>query len=74
MLIPQFSIRFLFLLMAALAPLFLLFSFGTQGSRWAAAIGIGFAALVGFFLLQAALFGLVWLLSLVTRRGNPHRD
>jgi len=74
MLIPQFSIRFLLGLVAALAPLFLLITYGLSGSRWAAAIGIGFAALAGLFLVQGALFGVVWLLSLVGRRGSAPRD
>jgi len=73
MVIPQFSIRLLMLVTAVVAVLAMIASWGGQGIAWA----IGATAALGMFaltmLVQAALFGLIWLLSPLVRRRDDGR-
>jgi len=71
MLIPQFSIRMLIVVTAIVAVLAMIASWGGQGIAWA----IGATAAIGMVLLamlvQAAMFGLVWLASPLVRHEGP---
>ena len=64
MLIPQFTIRWMFGLTAVMAVLFLVISWAVQGSAWAIGVSAAVVALAIAAIVYAAMFALVWLLSL----------
>ena len=79
MLIPQFSLRWLFGLTAVMAVVFLIFSWARQGSVWAMGISAIILTLAVFMLVCAAQFAVVWLFSLVgdlwsARRSSSRRE
>lgn len=75
MLIPQFSIRSMLLVTAACAGVFSIVALGVRGEAWAIAVSAAIGALALVMLLYGALFGLVWLISVVAatfrRRAEP---
>jgi hypothetical protein len=70
MIIPRYSLRTILLITAFCAVIFLIVSQGIRGSPWAVGVSIGLLALVTAVLVQALGFFLVWLFSLVLRRGQ----
>jgi len=70
MLIPQFSIRWLLILTAACAGVFSIFGWAMRGSQWATGVSLAMVALVAVLLVHAAVFGVVWVFSVVTFRSR----
>lgn len=71
MLIPQFSIRWLFAITAACAGVFSIVALGVRGHRWALGVSLALASLVVLMVVYAALFCLVWAFaSLMGRSGG----
>lgn len=66
MLIPQYSLRWLFGLITAAAGVLSIVAVGVRGQAWALAVSIGLLSIVVSALVYAAAFGLVWLFSVVT--------
>jgi len=64
-LIPQFSLRWLLGVMTASAGVFAIFGMAVRGYLWAAGVSAAIIALVVAMLVYAALFGIVWIFSLV---------
>ena len=60
---PQFSLRWILALTAAMALVSLVVSQGLKGQAWAAGISIGLLALALIFIVYAAMFGAVWLIG-----------
>ena len=60
MLIPQYSLRWLFGVMTACAGIFTIVAFGVRGHAWAAGLSIALGAFVLAMLSYALLFGLIW--------------
>jgi hypothetical protein len=65
MLVPQFSIRWLFALTAVCAVIFSVFGLAVRGSPWAVGVSVGIVSLVILATTYAAVFGLVWTFSVV---------
>lgn len=63
MLIPRYSIRSIFLIMAGCAVLFLLIGLGLRGHAWAGATAVGIGSLLLVMLVHAALFSLCWIVA-----------
>jgi hypothetical protein len=63
MLIPRFTIRWLFLLTTLAGVFFLVVSLAIQGKIWAIALAVSVASLFVTFLLYAAFFGLAYALA-----------
>lgn len=64
MLIPQFTLRRLFLVVAICAVFFLFVSMAMRGNKLPLVLVTGMAAVLAGFATYAALFGCIWLLSL----------
>lgn len=71
MILPRYGTRRLMTLVAGAAVYSLILSWGWRGSRWAAALSIGLAALAVAFLIQALVFVVVWGLAEGWRRRLP---
>ena len=72
MVIPQFSIRLLILVTAIVAVLALVASWGGQGIAWAIGATAALGMVVLTMLVHVAMFGMIWLASLVSGRdGQP---
>ena len=73
MLIPQYTIRWLLLMMAGCAVVFSIFGFAARGNTAALGVSLAIGALAVVLLTHAAGFGLVWLFAVVTAplRGRP---
>ncbi len=61
--IPQFSLRLILGIMAALAVVAFVTSTAGRGWAWAAGVSIGLLAIVIAFAVYALLFGVAWLFS-----------
>jgi hypothetical protein len=76
--IPQFTVRWILGLTAAMAVVSFIVARATQGEAWAAGITMGLVTLAVTFLVYAVMFGAVWffgrLLNAVRRRGRPQND
>lgn len=70
MLVPQFSLRWLFAITALCAGVFSIVAFGVRGHRWAMGVTVAIVALVILMLVHAALFGIVWLFTSLAGRGR----
>ena len=62
-LIPQFSLRLILGIVAALAVVAFVISTAGRGWAWAAGVSIGLLAIVIAFVVYALLFGVAWLLA-----------
>ncbi|NUQ62690.1 MAG: hypothetical protein HUU20_09385 [Pirellulales bacterium] len=71
MLIPQFSIRWLFAITAVAAVIFSIVALGVRGNHWAAAVSAGLLALAVLVILYGLLFFIVWLFSVAMARRGP---
>lgn len=69
-LIPQYSIRWMLAVTACCAVVFSVVGLGVRGSHWAIGVSIAVGALVVMMFVNAAIFGVVWMLSLVGRRSR----
>jgi hypothetical protein len=74
MLIPQFTLRRLLVVIAACAAFFLVVGSAVAGSKWALAVSVAIAWLVGMLGVYAGAFFIVWLVSLMPfgRRRLAH--
>jgi hypothetical protein len=72
MLIPRFTIRWLFLLMTVAGVFFLVVSLALQGRIWAIALSVSLGSLVLVFLMYALFFGLAFAVVSI-RRPFRHR-
>ncbi|HEX3870290.1 MAG TPA: hypothetical protein VHV77_07640 [Pirellulales bacterium] len=70
MLIPRFSVRFMLLLTAMSAVLFLVMSWAIAGVGWAVGATMAVVMLTVIAAVHAGLFAIVWLFALVTRGGR----
>ena len=68
MLIPQFSIRWLFAVTTVAAVIFSIVALGVHGQRWAEAVSVGLLALAILIGFYGLMFFLVWLFSLAAGR------
>jgi hypothetical protein len=68
MLIPRFTLRWLFAVTTVVAVLALIASWAGRGVPWAIGVTAAMVALVAAMFMQVAIFGLVWLFAQVTRR------
>ncbi len=66
MLIPQFSLRWMFGLTTVCAVIFAVVAAGMRGNSWAVGVTIGLLALVLMFSIHAGLFALTWLFAAVS--------
>lgn len=74
MLVPQFSIRWLFAITALCAGVFSVAALGVRGHRWAIGATVAIASLVILMLVYAVLFGVIWLFANLTGRGRDKDD
>ena len=79
MLIPQYSIRWLLVITAVCAGLFSIVGLAVRGQSWAIGVSVALGALVLTMLVYAAVFGLVWLASVLLaamgrRNAGPGRS
>lgn len=74
MLVPQFSIRWLFAITALCAGVFSVVALGVRGQRWAIGVTVAIASLVILMLAHAVLFGVIWLFASLTGRGRDKDD
>ncbi len=78
MLIPRFTLRWLFAVTTVVAVLALIASWAGQGVPWAVGVTAAVVALVAIMLLHAASFGFVWLYSQIrlpqTRPARARRE
>ncbi len=65
MLIPQYTIRRLLGLTACFAMICSIVALGVRGNAWAACVSVGMLAGAMLVAAYAALFGVVWVFSLV---------
>jgi hypothetical protein len=65
MLIPQFSLRRMLGLTAAIAVVFLVMGWAIRGNAWAIGVSAAVVALTLAGLVYAAMFAVVWLISLI---------
>lgn len=70
MLIPQYTLRRLLAITTGVAVVFSIFAMALRGHVWAVAASAAIGAIVVLLLVQAALFGVVWLFSLITGSGK----
>ena len=78
MLIPQFSLRLLLGVTAACSVVFSIVALAIRGQGWAIGVSVAVCSLVLIMAVYAALFGLVWMVSLLQaqlpkRGGSPFR-
>jgi len=75
MLIPQFSVRSLLLITSLVACACLVASLAVRGHHWALGVTIGIVTAVLAIAIQAVVFFLVWLVSLLgrIRIGRPNQ-
>jgi hypothetical protein len=66
MLIPQFSLRWLLAFTAVCAVVFSIAGLAIRGHGWAIGVSVAVGALAVTMLVHAAVFGLVWLFSLIS--------
>jgi hypothetical protein len=71
MLIPQFSLRWMLSVTAAIAVVFLVMGWAIRGSAWAVGVSAAVVTLVLVGLVYAAMFGIVWLISLIGQAASP---
>jgi hypothetical protein len=62
--IPQFTIRWMLGLMTGWAIVFSIIALAMRGQLWALGVSVGLGVLVLFMLIGAALFALIWAVSL----------
>jgi hypothetical protein len=74
MLMPRFSLGFIFALTAAAAVVFLVMSWAMQGTGWAVGVTMALVMLAVIAVVHAAFFALVWLFSLVGRSRRKVSD
>ncbi|MBN2473307.1 MAG: hypothetical protein JXB62_01765 [Pirellulales bacterium] len=65
-LIPQFSIRWMLTVTAGCAVVFSVFGLAIRGSQWAAGVSLAVVSLAVLMLVQAGMFGVVWMWSVLT--------
>lgn len=63
MLIPQFSIRWMFGLTAVMGVVFVIMRWAVLGSIWAIGVSAAVVALAVLALVYAGMFALVWLIG-----------
>jgi hypothetical protein len=68
MLLPQFSLRWILAATAGFALVFLVISYAFRESAWAVGVTMAFVALSIVVCVHAVAFGVVWILSQITRR------
>lgn len=68
MLIPQYSIRSLFIITAACGVVCLILSLAVAGHAWAISVSVAIGSLLLVLLLYAVFFLAVWLVAAVTAR------
>ncbi|MDH3718072.1 MAG: hypothetical protein OES79_08105 [Planctomycetota bacterium] len=79
MLIPRFSLRWLFVLTGVCALFFVVLAAGWRGEYWAGGVAIAVLFLIVTLIIHAAVFWLAWLLyqmlgrSLSDRQRDPLR-
>lgn len=78
MLIPQFSLRWLLGVTAICSVVFSIVALAIRGQGWAIGVSVAVCSLVVVMAVYGALFGIVWLVSLVQgtmpkRGGSPFR-
>jgi len=71
MLIPRFTLRWLFAVTTVVAMLALIASWAGRGVPWAIGVTAAMVALVAAMLMQVAIFGLVWLFAQIPRGERP---
>jgi hypothetical protein len=64
-LIPQYSIRWLLAVTAVCAVVFSVIGLAVRGHHWAMGVSIAVGALVVMMVVNAVIFGLIWIFSLV---------
>jgi hypothetical protein len=67
-LIPQYSIRWMLAVTAVCAVVFSVMGLAVRGHHWALGVSIAVRAVGGMMVVNAAIFGLVWIFSLVRRK------
>ena len=65
MLIPQFSIRWMLMVMTACAGVFSIFGFAVRGDGWAIGFSIAVVSAAVALFFCALLFAVVWLFSVL---------
>ena len=73
MLIPRFSVRWLFALIAICAVLAFIVSLATAGRLWAVALSIAAGSLVLTLALHASAFGIAWGLAELWRLASGRK-
>jgi hypothetical protein len=73
MLIPRFSIRWLFVLTGVCALFFVVLAAGWRGEYWAGGVALAVLFLIVTLIIHAAVFWLAWLLYQLLGRGLPNR-
>ncbi|MBI1900761.1 MAG: hypothetical protein HYS13_06580 [Planctomycetia bacterium] len=71
MLLPRFTLRKLLALVAAASGVCAIVALGVSGTPWAAAVSVGLLAIVVPFAAYLALFGVVWVFSVLTQSVKP---
>ena len=71
MLLPRYTLRKMLAWVAVAAGVCAIVALGVSGSPWAAAVSVGFLALVVPFAAYLILFGIVWVFSLLTQTVKP---
>ena len=66
MIIPQYTIRWMLGLTTVCAVIFSVFAMAMRGNGLALGVSLAIVSLVLVFLVHAAIFGLVWLFSVIT--------
>jgi uncharacterized integral membrane protein len=74
MLLPRFSIRTLLLLLTLAAIASVVVGMAVRGAEWAWGISIGLLSLFLAGLIHAAWFGVVWILSQISRDSGKNRE
>jgi hypothetical protein len=73
MLIPRFSIRWLFVLTGVCALFFVVLAAGWRGEYWAGGVALAVLFLIVTLIVHAAVFWLAWLLYQMFGRGLSNR-
>jgi divalent metal cation (Fe/Co/Zn/Cd) transporter len=71
MLIPRFTLRWLFAVTTVVAVIALVASWAGRGVPWAIGVTAAVAMLVVAMVLHGAMFGFVWVVAELTRREPP---
>jgi hypothetical protein len=71
MLIPRFTLRWLFAVTTVVAVSALIASWAGRGVPWAIGVTAAVAMLVAVMLFHVAMFGFVWVISQIARRPTP---